>query len=165
MEKNTQSYRKILLTAFRGSSAEKLIKGINGYKTLILPNDKIMDTQKLINVISKEKFEYIISFGQKPVIKDKVHIETVAKDKEFSITTNFDCEELRQHFIKNGLITKISNNCGTSYCNQIYLNGLKFILQNGMDTKMVFVHIPFNKNITEFDDFCKKIYDSIRCIV
>lgn len=165
MGNNTQSHRKILLTAFRGSSAEKLIKGIAGYNTLILPNDKVLDTQKLINVISKEKYDYILSFGQKPVIKDKVHIETLAKDKEFSITTNFDCEELRQHFNKNGLITKISNNCGTSYCNQLYLNGLKYILQNGMDTKMVFIHIPFYKNISEFDDFRKKVFDSIRCIV
>lgn len=89
----------------------------------------------------------------------------VAKDKEFSITTNFDCEELRKHFNKNGLITKISNNCGTSYCNKLYLNVLKFILQNGMDTKMVFIHIPFEKNITVFDDFSKKIFDAIRCIV
>lgn len=162
---NIQNNAKILLTAFRGSSAEKLIKSVNGYKTLILPNDKILDTQKLINAISKEKYDYILSFGQKPVIKDKVHIEMVAKDKEFSITTNFDCEELRKHFNKNGLITKISNNCGTSYCNKLYLNVLKFILQNGMDTKMVFIHIPFEKNITVFDDFSKKIFDAIRCIV
>lgn len=166
MEKNNiQNNAKILLTAFRGSSVEKLIKGVNDYKTLILPNDKIMDTQKLINVISKEKFDYILSFGQKPIIKDKVHIETVAKNKEFSIKTNFDCEELRQSFNKNGLISKISNNCGTSYCNQLYLNGLKYILQNDMDTKMVFIHIPFYKNITEFTEFREKIFDSIMYIV
>lgn len=162
---NIQNKGKILLTAFRGSSAEKLIKGVNGYKTLILPNDKIMDTQKLINVISKEKYDYILSFGQKPIIKDKVHIEMVANNKEFSIKTNFDFEELMQSCNKNGLISKISNNCGTSYCNQLYLNGLKYILENDMDTKMVFIHIPFYKNITEFDDFRKKIFDSIRCIV
>lgn len=162
---NFQNNAKILLTAFRGSSAEKLIKGVNGYKTLILPNDKIMDTQKLISVISKEKFDYILSFGQKPIIKDKVHIETLAKNKEFPIKINFDFEELMQSFNKNGIVSKISNNCGTSYCNQLYLNGLKYILQNDMDTKMVFIHIPFAKNITEFDDFREKVFNSIRCIV
>lgn len=80
---NIQNNAKILLTAFRGSSAEKLIKSVNGYKTLILPNDKILDTQKLINAISKEKYDYILSFGQKPVIKDKFILKWLQKIKNF----------------------------------------------------------------------------------
>ena len=65
----------------------------------------------------------------------------------------------------NGLVSKISKNCGTSYCNQLYLNGLNYILQNDMDTKMVFIHIPFEKNITKYDNFRERIFNSIRCIV
>lgn len=181
----------ILLTAFRGTSAELLIKDIkkfkeaencseennlkyttncseernfkytNNYRTLILPNDKIKDSEKLIDVISREGFDYVISFGQRPNIKDKVHIETTAKDDELNINTNFDCDKLKQSFELNGIISKISHNAGTSFCNQLYLNCLKYIFQNNMETKMVFVHVPFKKNITDFDSFRKKLFNVI----
>lgn len=73
--------KNILLTAFYGSSSELLLKHTEIYKTLILPNDKVKDSERLIDTISKRKFDYIISFGQKPNIKNKVHIETSAHYK------------------------------------------------------------------------------------
>jgi len=157
--------KNILLTAFLGSSAELLIKKTNDYKTLFLPNDKIADSQKLINVISKEKIKNVISFGQKPNIKNKVHIETTAKDGKYCIDTNFNCGSLKLLLEKNNITSKISHNAGTSYCNELYLNGLKYIFQNNLDIKMVFVHIPFKKNVADFDSFCKCIFDVIEGIV
>lgn len=151
----------ILLTAFRGTSSELLLGNAENYKTLLLPNDKIKDSERLINVISHEKFDYVISFGQRPNIKGKVHIETTAKDGEFHIDTNFDCDELKRMFEQKGIAAKISRNAGTSFCNQLYLNGLKYISQNDLDTQMVFVHIPFIKNIADFDGFRKRIFDTI----
>lgn len=153
--------KNILLTAFNGSSAELMIKNIKRYKTLFLPNDKVKDSQKLIDIISKEKFDYVISFGQRPNIKNKIHIETTAKDGEFCISTNFDCDELKNIFEQKGIISKISHNAGTSFCNQLYMNGLKYILNNGLNMKMVFIHIPFTKNILDFDIFCKRMCDAI----
>lgn len=162
---NQKTYNKrILLTAFRGTSAELLIKSAKNYETLFLRNDKIRDSEKLIDVISDEKFDYVISFGQRPNIKNKVHIETTAKDDEFYINTNFDCDRLKALLEENGVISKISHNAGTSFCNKLYLNGLKYISQNNLDTKMVFVHIPFMKNIADFDSFCKQIFDVIACV-
>lgn len=179
----------ILLTAFRGTSSELLIKDIkkfrqaedcrkennikhttncseernfeytNNYRTLTLPNDKIKDSEKLIDVISRERFDYVISFGQRPNIKDKVHIEKTAKDGELNINTNFDCEKLKQSFELNGISSKISNNAGTSFCNQLYLNCLSYIFQNNLETKMVFVHVPFKKNITDLGSFRKKLFN------
>lgn len=154
----------ILLTAFRGTSGESLIKNTENYKTLFLPNDKIKDSKKLIEAISKEKFDYVISFGQRPNIKNKVHIETTARDGEIQINTNFDCEKLRQLFEQNGMIAKISHNAGTSFCNEVYLNGLRYIFQNDLDTQMVFVHIPFAKNIDDLDDLRRKILGAIASI-
>lgn len=151
----------ILLTAFCGSSSERLIKGTEIYKTLILPNDKIKDSRKLIDVISKGKFNYIISFGQRPNIKNKVYIETCAHGKLFHINTNFDCDKLELLFKQNQIISRISHNAGTSFCNELYLNGLKYISQNNLDTKMVFVHIPFCKNIVDFNSFKGQIFDAI----
>ncbi len=153
--------KSILLTAFRGSSAEMLIKDVKDYKTIFLPNDKVKDSQKLIEIISNEKFDYVISFGQRPNIKNKVHIETIARDGDFYIDTNFECDRLKQLFEQNGIISKISHNAGTSFCNRLYLNGLKHISQNELDTKMVFVHIPFMKNIADFDSFRERILDAI----
>lgn len=153
--------RNILLTAFRGSSAESLIRDKKNFETLFLPNDKIEDSKKLIDTISSKKFDYVISFGQRPNIKDKVHIETTAREGDFHIDTGFDCDGFKRLFDQNGLISKISHNAGTSFCNRLYLNGLKYIVKNDLDTKMVFVHIPFMKNISDFDRFQSQIFDVI----
>ncbi len=62
---------KIILTAFRGSSAEQLLKYANGFDKLILPNDKVGDAEKLKQVISKMNYDFVVSLGQKPNIKNK----------------------------------------------------------------------------------------------
>ena len=67
------SNSKVLLTAFRGSSAEQLIGYANDFDSLILPNDKVKDSEKLINKIIDGAYDYVFSFGQKPNIKNKVH--------------------------------------------------------------------------------------------
>lgn len=154
----------VILTAFRNSSSELLIKKAERYQTLLLPNHKVKDSEVLIKAIQQEKPEYVFSFGQRPNIKDKVHIETTAKEKEFSIDTNFDCEKLRELFEQNGIATKISHNAGTSFCNQLYLNGLKYIVPNNLNTKMVFIHIPYEKNISDKDVFFGKILNAINRI-
>lgn len=154
----------ILLTAFQGTSAELLIKNATEYITLFLPNDKIKDSRKLIDVISNGKFDYIVSFGQRPNIRNKVHIETTAKEGEQHIITDFDFNALKDIFKEKGINAKISDNAGTSYCNQLYFNGLRYIFQNQLDMKMIFIHIPFAKNITDFDLFRKQIFESIACI-
>lgn len=153
--------KNILLTAFCNSSAEVLLQDIKSYKTLFLPNDKIKDSQILIDVVASKNFDYVISFGQRPNIKNKVHIETTAKAGDYHIDTNFDCEKFNQLFAGKGVVSKISHNAGTSYCNQLYLNGLKYISANSLETKMVFVHIPYLKNITDFDCFRKQIFEVI----
>lgn len=157
--------KNVLLTAFCNSSAELLLKNVKNYKTLILPNDKIKDSQILIDVIASKNFDYVISFGQRPNIKNKVHIETTAKVNDYHIDTNFDCENLNQIFAQKGVVSKISHNAGSSYCNVLYLNGLKYISANSLETKMVFVHIPYLKNITDFDCFRKQIFEVIEDIV
>lgn len=151
---------KILMTAFRGTSAQSLVERVNGCETLFLPNDKVGDSELLIQAISSDKsFDEVICVGQRPLIRDQVHIETTARDQTFSINTNYDCEKLKRLLEANGIAVKISHNAGTSFCNRLYLNGLKYIRQNNLKTKMVFIHIPFAKNITDFDRFCEKILD------
>lgn len=154
----------ILLTAFLGSSAEPLIKNTDNYRTLFLPNDKIKDSERLIDIMSKETIDYIISFGQKPNIRNKVHIETTANKGELRINTDFDCEKLWVFFEENSIVSKISHNAGASFCNELYFNGLRYIEQNKLHTKMVFIHIPFTKNITDFEMFRGQMLNVIKCI-
>ncbi|MBQ8165018.1 MAG: hypothetical protein IJZ94_04305 [Clostridia bacterium] len=154
------SKKTILLTAFKHTSADKLIKDILDFDTLFLPNDKILDSQKTIDYISKRKVDYIISIGQKPNIKDKVHIETLASKKTCNLYTSFDYENLKILFEKNGLMAKLSNNAGTSYCNELYFNGLSYI-QNIKTMQMIFIHIPYVKNISDFTEFKKRFINTI----
>lgn len=154
--------KKIMITAFSGTSSEWLIRDIDECRILILPNDKVKDSEMLIEAISKETFDYVIGLGQRPNIKDKVHIETTARRGEASIDTDFDCESLKQLFKNEGIIAKISDNAGTSFCNELYYNGLKYIKENGLDTKMVFVHVPFMKNIGEREVFKRNVHKVLR---
>lgn len=156
--------KKILLTAFRGTSAEVLVADRNvqeQYEILFLPNDKIMDSELLIEALQQDKFDYVISLGQRPNIKDKVYIETRARKDGLSIDTTFDCENLRRSLEKNGLPAKLSHNAGTSFCNALYWNGLQYIVEKNLDVKMVFVHVPFEKNIAEMEKFRKKLFSRL----
>ncbi len=74
------SNSKVLLTAFRGSSAEQLIKYAKEFDPLILPNDKVKDSENLIKKIIDGTYDYVFSFGQKTNIKNKVNIETTARN-------------------------------------------------------------------------------------
>lgn len=94
---------RVLLTAFRGSSAEQLIKYANGFDTLFLPNDKVKDSEKLIKKISDDTYDYVFSFGQRPNIKDKVHIETTARNGITSVETDFIMSNYKSYLNQTGL--------------------------------------------------------------
>lgn len=152
--------KSILLTAFRGTSAELLIKDVESdsqYRVLYLPNDKVEDSALLIKALQQEHFDYVVSFGQRPNIKDKVHIETRACKGNEYLSTAFDCTGLKYAFEKNGLETKLSDNAGTSFCNELYWNGLRYLKESKLGTKMVFIHVPFEKNISDIDEFGHKL--------
>lgn len=154
--------KRILLTAFRGTSAELLIKDVKDFETLLLPNDKVKDSELLIKKISASDYDYIISFGQRPNIKDKVHIETTARDGEACLKTGFDYGLLQQLFIQNDVPAKLSHNAGTSFCNRLYWNGLQYLEEKeDKRTKMVFVHVPFEKNVHDFEEFKERVVKAI----
>lgn len=150
----------ILLTGFCGTSSELLIKKA-GYKFIILPNNRVIDSQLLIREISLQRYDYIFSFGQKPNIKDKLYIETTARNMAGRLNTNFEYANLKSAFEANDLTVLISDNAGTSFCNALYWSGLNYIYNKGMDTRMLFLHIPFCKNITDSESFFNRILTAI----
>lgn len=150
----------ILLTGFGGTSSELLVKKAS-YKSLILPSNKIVDSQLLIEEIRLRKYDYVISFGQKPNIKEKLYIETTARNMAKRLDTNLEYDKLKSAFENNKLSVHISDNAGTSFCNALYWNGLNYIYNTGIDTKMIFIHIPFCKNITDSEGFFNRILTGI----
>lgn len=154
--------KNILLTSFSGTSSEILVKKAD-YKSLILPNDKILDAQILFTEMDLQSYSYIFSFGQKPNIKDKIYLETTARNGNGSITTDFAYGELVGIFKSQHIPVQISDNAGTSFCNALYWNALKYIRNKRLETKMIFLHIPFLKNIKEPDAFFERILTVIGC--
>ena len=63
--------KKMLLTAFCGTSAELLVKDMKGVETLLLSNDKVKDSELLIEKINSSDYDYILALGQRPNIKEQ----------------------------------------------------------------------------------------------
>ena len=131
------------------------------YKSLILPNDKIIDSQFLLGEICLRRYDYILSFGQKPNIKNKVYLETTARNGDSCIKTNFEYDRLKSALVSENIPVQISGNAGTSFCNTLYWNGLNYIYNRCLDTKMIFLHIPFCKNIADTKLFFGRILEAI----
>ena len=152
---------QILLTGFKDTSSEALVKSINRHDRLILENDKEKSVKQMEQALQKGKYRYIFSFGQRPLIKNKIHIEDNAVVNGETLETVFDIAKLKKVFEDCGITVKLSHNAGTSYCNNIYYYGIKMIVKNDLNTKMVFIHIPYMKNISDPVDFFYSIEKGI----
>ena len=104
---------------------------------------------------------FVICFGQKPLIKNKLCVELLAKEKGEILTTDFETETLLDEFKKNELKAMKSSSPGNSFCNAVYWNALKYIKQNKLSCKILFIHIPFEKNIDDMAVFRSKVLASI----
>ena len=136
--------KKLTILAFKNTSAELLVKGLD-FPTVLLPSDNIKDSE--IARAEIEKTEIVICFGQKPQIKNKICLEMVAKNHGEIIKTNCDIEPLKHLLETNNIAFTESHSPGTSYCNLIYWNSLNYIKAQKLNCKFMFIHIPFEKNI------------------
>ena len=151
---------KILLTAFRNTSSERLINCFSeNYCKIILENDKLMSECQLEEILSRDKYDFVLSLGQRPVMKNKLSVEVCARDGARIIFTDFDYETLLNNFTDCGVEAKLSRNAGTSFCNNIYRFGLDHLEKT--ETKMIFVHIPFEKNISDFELFAENVKKAV----
>lgn len=143
---------KILYTAFNGksNSSKILLDNIIAEKNnkLYLKNSFKTSVEQLNNKIKNNEYDLIISFGQAPLDKGTIKIETRGNGI-VSYDSDYDYKELERLFNKNNFKTIISNDAGNYFCNNIYYNGLKYIKENNLKTKMIFIHIP---QIDKIDD-------------
>ena len=138
----------ILYTAFNGknNSSKILLDNIDSNNKLYLKNSFTTSVSQLEKKLISEDFDLVISFGQAPLEKDTIKIETIGKNKN-EYKTKYDYNSLKKKLDEN-FKTIISLDAGNYLCNNIYYCGLKFINENNLNTKMIFIHIPPISNIS-----------------
>lgn len=147
--------KSILIAGFKGNnnSAKHLLDKIDFKNKLYLENDFEISVKQLENELTN-KYDYIIVFGQKPIIKS-IYIELKGVNENEEFITNYNYSKLIEFLNKNNYKTVISNNAGNYLCNNIYFNGLKYININNLKTKIIFIHIPYLKNIPNIDNLAQ----------
>lgn len=138
------------------SSAILLDKISNKYEKFLFTNDYTTIIDEIDKLFLKEKYDYVIMFGQKPLIK-RLSIEVICKQKKNILETNFPLKNLLNVLEENNITYKISKNPGTSYCNFAYYNVIKCLRVRDMHTKVIFIHVPYKENFVELDSFVKVI--------
>ena len=142
---------KILYTAFNGknNSSKLLLDRISNNEKLYLKNSFNSSVKDLINEIKNNDYDLIIAIGQAPIDKDTIKIETKANLEDY-YETNYDYHKLEED-IKKYYKVIISNDAGNYLCNNLYYYGLKYIYENKLKTKMIFIHIPKINNISDIN--------------
>ena len=149
----------ILYTAFNGkdNSSKILLDNIkiSDENKLYLRNSFITSVKQLQKKIKLDNYDLIVSFGQAPLEQDNIRIEVVGKDKTEIYESNFDYSQLPEKLEKNNSKTTVSRDAGNYYCNNIFFNGLKYIKENNLKCKMIFIHIPFIDKIGNIEELSK----------
>lgn len=152
----------ILYTAFNGkNNSSKVLLDcikINNKNKLYLKNSFNTSVVQLNNKIKNNDYDLIISFGQASLEKDTIKIETIGNGKE-EIETNYNYVDLKSKLEKKYTVI-VSNNAGNYLCNNVYYNGLKYIKENDLKSKMIFIHIPKIDNINNIE-LLSKILEKI----
>ena len=143
---------KILFTAFNGknNSSKILLNNIknDNINKLYLRNSLITSVKQLENKIKSDDYDLIISFGQAPLPKSTIKIETKGCDTDF-YETNYDYSNIKKKLENKKYNVIISNDAGNWFCNNLYYNGLKYIHNEKLKCKMIFIHIPQIDNIDD----------------
>ena len=142
---------RVLYTAFNGknNSSKVLLDKIDTVDKLYLKNSFNTSVNDLIKKIKNNDYDLVIAFGQAPLSKDTIKIEIKAK-LENSYETNYCYHDLENN-IKKYYKVIVSDNAGNYLCNNLYYYGLKYIYENKLKTKMIFIHIPKINNISNID--------------
>ena len=144
---------KILYTAFNGqdNSSKILLDKIIADNTdkLYLRNSFETSVKQLISKL--KKYELIISFGQAPLDKDTIKIEVIGRKEKDLYKTDFNCLKIKEDIEKRGFKVYITEDAGNFLCNNLYYHGLKYIKENNVNCKMIFIHIPKIENISNID--------------
>ena len=155
---------KVLLTGYHSdsndlSTTEVMLNKINNHYEKFMFASNFDCIKEQVKEILKKEYDYILMFGWKPVVK-KLSIEIECHLNNDYLFTNFPLEKILLPLKRNNIDYKISENPGNSYCNFAYYQTLKYIKENKLNTKAIFIHIPHLNNFIELD----KVIDLINKI-
>ncbi len=150
---------KILVSGFRGdtNSAKLVLDRIESkysLEKLYLENSFNISKNQLESRLKNQSYDLIIAFGQKPNTKS-IYLEQKACFNKDEFANDYDYGNLKKLLNSNGFTVKISNNAGNYLCNHIFYRGLQIIDNSKLNTKMIFIHIPSIKNISNIDYLSK----------
>lgn len=161
-------YSKVLVTSFKGknNSSSILLNNIRANLTdkLELTNSFITSEKELKQKIDKNKYKYIISFGQKPNC-NKLYVELFGNKNDDKLETLFPHKKLVSFLKNNNIEYSISKNAGNYLCNNIYYEGMKYIKEKSLDVKIIFIHIPSINTEFNFEKVSKVISNFIQMLV
>lgn len=147
----------ILYTAFNGktNSSKVLLDNIESDNKLYLKNSFEGSVEQLYKELNNKKYDLIISYGQAPLDKDIIKIEKTARGDEI-YNTDYDYSIIKNSLEKEYKVI-LSSDAGNYLCNNLYYHGLKYIKDNKIKTKMIFIHIPKIKNISDINVLAERI--------
>lgn len=152
----------VLFTAFNGkNNSSKVLLDyiqIDSKNKLYLKNSFTTSVIQLTNKIKNNDYDLVISFGQAPLENNTIKIETISNGEE-EIETNYNYNDIKSLLEKKYNVI-LSKNAGNYLCNNIYYNGLKYIKENDLKSKMIFIHIPKIDNINNIE-LLSKILEKI----
>lgn len=136
----------ILYTAFNGklNTSKILLDNLSGDK-LCLKNSFTSSITELYDKIKDNCYDLIICFGQASLDKNTIRIELIGKGSNI-YKTNYDYHPLQKKLEKYFNVV-ISRDAGHYLCNNLYYHGLKYIKDNNLKSKIIFIHIPKINNI------------------
>lgn len=91
-----------------------------------------------------DNYDYVLMFGVDNSLKDSVRIESVAEREGVCLLSDLDLNDISKRLSTVGVMNYISNTPTHYLCNEAYW----FSLQK-FQGKVVFIHIPTVKNISD----------------
>ena len=134
---------KVLYTGFKGknNSSYQLLSRILGHK-LFLTNSFDGLKKEIMNIT--DQYHLVVMFGLDTSLKDTVRIESIAEWDGEERATEIDCDEICDCLIANGVRCAVSKIPTKYLCNAAYFHMLQ-----KTSGKVVFIHIPSIKNMSE----------------
>ncbi len=146
---------KILFTGFKKANARDLNSTVFLLETLPKKNYFLFTNdfdciKREVEELFKEKWDKIVMFGQKPVVKS-LRVERCARLGDEVMQTNCDLLKIESLLNSNDIAFKWSDNPGNFYCNYAYFQVLKMIELKELKTEVIFIHIPYLDNFVQMD--------------
>ncbi len=134
---------KVLYTGFKGknNSSYQLLFKRPGHKLFLTNSFKGLE-KDIMNVT--DQFDLVVMFGLDTSLKEFVRIESVAEVEDTKRITEVDCEGICRYLMASGVESVVSEVPTQYLCNAAYFNALQ-----KFDGKVIFIHIPSLKNMSE----------------